>query len=188
MNTETKTLRIRRATVLDAVNIFRLIVDEEKRSNTRAVFDDATRLHDTIAAIETGYVSVAVISGRTVGSIGALLADEVPNRRVLIGTFFVLSPSFRDTQLGNALLNGLLREATKNRLPVKFALPSGAPLTEVLSDNGFDAKLITWGWEPSDKTNEELGTDNSGRDAIAGDTGTDEVDADPDDSAARSAA
>lgn len=144
MNTETKVLHIRRATVLDAVNIFRLIVDEEKRAQARVKLDDATRLMDVVTTISTGYASVAEISGRIVGAIGALPSDTT-GEVVLVGTFFALSPSFRDTPVGDNLVSGLLRAAGEADMAVKFVLPVDMPLREYLAENGFEIKAVVWG-------------------------------------------
>lgn len=202
MNTEAKVLHIRRAAPLDAVNILRLIVDEEKRAQVRVALDDATRLMDIITAITTGYVSVAEISGRIVGTIGALVSD-LSGRPVLSGTFFALSPSFHDTPVAGRLVSGLVKVA--QALPVTFALPNEVakdrPYGDALRSAGFEPKRIVWGYEGQeinaggaepDEAGEPADVpDDQGFDAESGAADGDDVadgDALPDFAAARPAA
>lgn len=159
MNTEAKVLHIRRAAPLDAVNILRLIVGEEKRAQVKVALDDATRLMDIIAAISTGYVSVAEISGRIVGTIGALVSD-LSGRPVLSGTFFALSPSFHDTPAAGRLVSGLVKAA--QALPVTFALPNEVakdrPYGDALRSAGFEPKRIVWGYEGKERAEQPTET------------------------------
>lgn len=123
MNTET-TLRVRRATPLDAVNLYRLIVDEEKRANRDVPHSQAARIADLLAVIESGYATVAVVSGRIVGSIGAVINEMTG---VVTGAWYALSPSFYDTPVPAHLLNGLVRFAFKEDRPLNIVLPMPMP-------------------------------------------------------------
>lgn len=183
MNTEAKTLHIRRGQPTDAVNIFRLIVDEEKRAKTSVALDDATRLSDIIATIATGYVSVAVTSGRIVGSIGALISAS-SGVNLLVGAWFALSSSFHDTPVGSALVSGLVKAAKDAGYPIRFTLPvrPSRTLVEALGEADFEPKMTVWGYEPSDHGQEpvEPPDEDRGSDALAGDAGSDDEPADPD--------
>lgn len=139
MTTETKTLRIRRATPLDAVNLFKLLVDDEKRTGTGEAFDEAARVAHILTVIATGYVTVAVRAGRIVGSIGFVPgAPSYALEQVLVGEWFVLLPSFHGTKVGAKLLSGLLRFADFHKLGV-FMVHSATneALTKACSEAGF---------------------------------------------------
>lgn len=142
MSTEPATLHIRRAKATDAVNIFKLVVDEEKRAKAPSKLDDATRIVDILAAIEKGYVSVATSSGRIVGSIGALVSESP----ALVGAFFALSPSYHDTPVGPQLVDGLMKAGNRAGLTVQFVLPSDSPAAyrEPLVERGFEATKVMW--------------------------------------------
>lgn len=202
MNTEAKVLHIRRATPLDAVNILRLIVDEEKRAQVKTVLDDAIRLVDIINTIAVGYVSVAEISGRIVGTIGALESD-LSGTPVLAGTFFALSPSFHDTPVAGRLVSGLVKAA--QALPITFTLPNviakERPYGDALRNAGFAPKRIVWGYEgqetdvrgaePDERSEPPEVPDDQGLDAEFGAPDPDDEsdgDAVPDFAAARPAA
>ncbi len=189
MNTEAKTLHIRRAEPTDAVNIFRLVVGEEKRAGTVVGLDDAARISDILVTISTGYVSVATISGRIVGSIGGLVSDASGNN-VFAGAWFALSPSFHDTPVGSALLGGLMKAATEANLPVKFVLPVAphATLREALIEAGFEPRTVVWGYDARERNEEPIESaddpdEDRGRDADVGEADADgepaESDAEP---------
>ena len=160
MNTETKTLRIRRATPLDAVNLYRLLVDEEKRAGTGAPFDEASRIAHILTTIAVGYVTVAVLSGRIVGSIGAVpSAPSYSDEKPLTGQWLVLLPSFRDTKVGVKLVEGLARFADLHGLGISFTLPYPVLLTTVKAAEaiGFEATALTYSREPRLKIDEPVG-------------------------------
>jgi GNAT superfamily N-acetyltransferase len=150
MNTETR-LRIRRAKSLDAVNLYRLLVDEEKRAGIGVPFDEAARLAHVLTVIETGFVSVAVLSGRIVGSIGAVpSAPRYAKELTLTGDWLVTLPSFRDTPVGRKLVEGLVRFADLHKFGVQFALPYpvGPSATKAASENGFELSAVVYRREP----------------------------------------
>jgi hypothetical protein len=139
MNTENRTLRIRRATPLDAVNLYRLLVSEEKRTGAGRPFDEAARMAHIIVAIAEGFVTVAVISGRIVGSIGAIPTSATYIKgAALTGEWFVILPSFSDTKVGAKLVQGLVRFADLHQLGIEFTLryPLASAMTKVVEENG----------------------------------------------------
>lgn len=150
MNTE-KSLRIRRAKPLDAVNLYRLLVDEEKRTGTGVPFDEAARVAHVLTVIETGFVSVAVLSGRIVGSIGALpVAPRYAKEVFLAGEWLAVLPSFSDTPVGRKLVEGLVRFADLHKFNVKFTLPYpvAKAAAKAASDNGFEISMMVFSREP----------------------------------------
>ena len=135
MTTETKTLRIRRATALDAVNVYRLLVDEEKRTgrpDEPSAAEQCERLSRILDVIRLGYAAVAVYSGRLVGSIGA-----IPDERTLMGSWFALHPSFQTSPVGPKMFEGFLKFARKQGMNVRFATTPGAPLSGIIKQVGL---------------------------------------------------
>ena len=146
MNTETR-LYIRRAKPLDAVNLYRLLVDEEKRAGTEVPYDEAARLAHVLTVIETGYVSVAVLSGRIIGSIGAVpSALRYVKELSLAGEWLVILPSFRDTPVGRKLVEGLVRFADLHKFDVQFMLPYpvGPAAAKAAGENGFELSAVMY--------------------------------------------
>lgn len=140
MTTESKAFRHRRATPLDAVNLYRLQVDEESKANIVSDEDQAARLMHILTVIETGYVSVVEISGRIVGSIGfAPGGAPYAKQRSLVSEWAFLAPSARSPKLVARLVAGVTRFADKYKTAIQVSLRVGIPksILRVWQDQGF---------------------------------------------------
>lgn len=163
MNTETR-LTLRRANHLDAVNLYRLLVDEEKRTGAGRPFDENARMAHIIVTIAEGYVSVAVVSGRIVGSIAAIPRElGFSKEPMLVGEWFVLLPSFRDTVLGSKMMQRLCKFADSEKLGVQFTLPNpiSAETRVTAEELNFVGKSQTFIREPELSIDDE----STGREA-----------------------
>lgn len=157
MNTETR-LHLRRANHLDAVNLYRLLVDEEKRTGAGRPFDENARMAHVVVTIAEGYVSVAVVSGRIVGSIAAVPRDTGFSKEpLLVGEWLVLLPSFRNTVLGKKMMERLCKFADQRKLGVQFTLPVPVAKATLRAayDLNFKEKSLTFEREPELSIDEE---------------------------------
>lgn len=154
MTTETKqTLRIRRATPLDAVNLYKLLVDEEKRAGGVQTHNEAERIAHILRVIATGYATVADLSGRIVGSIAFSLGNpEDAKSQPLLGEWFVLRPSFRDSEVGPKLFAGFTRFTDTHGIGARIAIPLTLMDTveHTLSAAGFVLDAHVFAREPQE--------------------------------------
>ncbi len=153
MTTESKTLRIRRATPLDVVNLYRLQLDEERKANaTLAEEDQSARLMHILTVIETGYVSVVEISGRIVGSIGFAPGGAPYHKaRSLVSEWAFLTASFRHPKIVARLVAGVTRFADKYSAPVIVSLSDelGDEIVRVWEDQGFGLRTCVFARPPA---------------------------------------
>ncbi len=151
--TTDKTIRIRMATALDAVNLYQLLVAEEEKSNIGLAFDETARLVHIINVIATGYVLVAEKSGRIVGSAGfANGAPGYASESILVSDWMYLLPSLRNTDLGKRLIKKLLDKLTKfadlKAVQTRLYIPTGSKLSAALEAQGFTAAAVMYVREP----------------------------------------
>ncbi len=172
MTTESKTLRIRRATPLDAVNLYRIQTDEERKANATplAEEDQSSRLMHILTVIETGYVSVVEISGRIVGSIGfAPGGAPYQKARSLVSEWAFLTASFRNPKIVARLVAGVTRFADKYKAPVIVSLSDelGDEFVRVWEDQGFELRTCVFARpavldEPELDSEPDVDTDDQG--------------------------
>lgn len=148
MSTEQPALKIRRATPLDAVNLFKLLVDEEQNTGTEIEFDEAARVAHILNVIATGYVAVAEKSGRLVGTIGFSAGGATyATQRVLTSEWYFLIPSLRfNGKVIAHLVNRIVAFADKHSVAVRFSgLPSELDglLSDTLQVRGFANPSLT---------------------------------------------
>lgn len=145
MPTETPTLRIRKATALDAVNLYKLLVDEERKSDTYVEHDQVARVAHILNVIATGYVSIVEKSGRIVGSLGfAPGGQPYALARSLVSEWCFLVPSLTNAKgVSDAMVDRLIRFADKHKVAISItAKVDGEVLHRFLEDNGFVASTL----------------------------------------------
>ncbi len=174
MTTESKTLRIRRATPLDAVNLYRIQTDEERKANATplAEEDQSSRLMHILTVIETGYVSVVEISGRIVGSIGfAPGGAPYQKARSLVSEWAFLTASFRNPKIVARLVAGVTRFADKYKAPIIVSLSDelGDEIVRVWEDQGFDLRTRVFARPALEANEPEFDSLTEPDDSIAGD-------------------
>lgn len=118
------TIKIRRATPEDVVNIYRLV---RKRTETEephflGVPDPHRGMSFVLDLIQRGYVIVADLSGRIVGCLGCSVY-EIPygpkDSWVMDAEFIAFAPGFEDNGTGAALLQNLRSFVVKNQVPLR---------------------------------------------------------------------
>jgi hypothetical protein len=148
MPTEQPALRIRRATPLDAVNLYKLLVDEEQNTGIDVEFDEAVRLAHILHVIATGYVAVAEKSGRLVGTIGfSAGGPQYAKDRVLTSEWYFLIPSLQNSQVPARFVNRIVEFADKHNVAIRFSvapqLSEGGALSDALQSHGFGNVQVT---------------------------------------------
>lgn len=142
MPTEQPALKIRRANPLDAVNLFRLLVDEEKKNGLEVEFDEAARLAHILHVIVSGYVSVVEKSGRIIGSLGFAARDlGYVQQKYLDGEWFALTPSLQKSQVPVRLIERAVNFADMHKVSIRVHLPPGlvGQFKELLERENFQA-------------------------------------------------
>lgn len=162
-------IRIRQATPLDAVAVYKLLVDEELKTDSPVAFDPAARLVHIIDVIATGYVLVACNkSDRIVGTIGFRSgAPAYAKEPALVSDWLVLVPSIRNTPVGKKIAEVLLGKLTKfadlEGVIVRVFVPTDAKMIDQLKSAGFAPKLVQLVREPEmidDATDEPTAGDS----------------------------
>jgi hypothetical protein len=137
------TIKIRRATPEDVVNIFRLI---RKRTETEqpqflGVPDHHQGMKFLLDLIQNGYVIVADLSGRIVGCLGCSVYEipyGAPGSWVMDGEFISFAPGFEENGTGAALLQNL-RKFVLGKMPLRLIAckTDASRFGELLSKIGF---------------------------------------------------
>lgn len=151
MPTEQPALRIRRATPLDAVNLYKLLVDEEQNTGIDIEFDEAARLAHILHVIATGYVAVAEKSGRLVGTIGfSAGGPQYAKARILTSEWYFLIPSLQNSQVPASFVNRIVSFADRHGVGISFSGPEHEPaLSAALELHGFGNARVTLTREPA---------------------------------------
>jgi N-acetylglutamate synthase and related acetyltransferases len=166
MPTEQPALRIRRATPLDAVNLYRLVVDDERKAGTELEYDEAARIAHILHVIASGYVTVVEKSGRIVGSFGfAAGGPEYAKSKILDSAWCVLHPSLAHTQVAARLVQRLTAFADKHGVGVQITVPGAEPtgVDNFLAEFGFVASKRQFVREPT--SNDERSDEERAEDA-----------------------
>jgi N-acetylglutamate synthase-like GNAT family acetyltransferase len=166
MSTEKSALKIRRATPLDAVNLYRMVVDDERKAGTELEFDEAARVAHILTIIASGYVSVVEKSGRIVGSFGfAAGGPEYAKNRVLVSEWCILHPSLASTKVSDRLVERLLNFADEHGVAIHInARAEGSQALEAyLEEFGFAPAKLVLVREPTidERTDDERAEDDA---------------------------
>lgn len=178
MNTEKPSLRIRRASPLDAVNLYKLLVDEEIKSGTAVPHDETARIADILTTISTGYVSVVEKSGRIVGSLGFAAGGEpYALSKILDSKWAFLAPALSNTSVPAVMTRRLVEFADKFGAGIRLTAPLGNErIADHLEQHGFVARTQQFYRDPvevDDRSSAERSDDAALADRLSGrDDGT----------------
>jgi N-acetylglutamate synthase-like GNAT family acetyltransferase len=117
-----KKIQVRKATVLDAVNIYRLLAEGKKSSAIPGEMDPAKSINFILDLMQRGYVLVAELSGRIIASMGfSVFKPPHTDEFICDGEWYYVQPNFRDTGVGQALLQRLLKQMA-DKVDIRMAL------------------------------------------------------------------
>lgn len=126
-----RTIIIRRASPLDASNVIRL-VDQTPGAN------EARLMHWTIEVISRGFVAVADVDRRIVGSVGVMtVTAPFQSAPHLETVWFAVVPAFVRRGTGDTLLEAAEQFADGRGLPLVVKTGDQDLITKLCADRGY---------------------------------------------------